>query len=82
MKGKQFAIVLVLLVILGGVALFLNHRNSASWSDTATASSSKVLDFPLNDVSHVTIKESGTELNLAKTFGHEHAVYVHRHDHS
>src|SRR5476649_1133120 len=66
MKGKQLALVLVLLVAVGGVALFLNHRNSASWSETATASSGKILDFPLNDVSHVTIKESGAELNLVK----------------
>ena len=66
MKGKQLAIVLVLLVVLGGIALFLNRRNSASWSNTATTSSGKVLDFPLNDVSQVTIKESGAELNLAK----------------
>jgi Domain of unknown function (DUF4340) len=66
MKGKQLALVLVLLVAVGGVALFLNHRNSASWSETATSSSGKVLDFQLNDVSHVTIKESGAELNLVK----------------
>ena len=66
MKGKQLAIVLVLLVVVGGIALFLNHRNSASWSETATTTSGKVLDFPLNDVSHVTIKEAGAELNLAK----------------
>jgi Domain of unknown function (DUF4340) len=66
MKGKQLAIVLVLLVALGGVALFLNRRNSASWSNTATTSSGKILDFQLNDVSHVTIKESGAELNLIK----------------
>ena len=66
MKGKQLALVLVLLVAVGGIALFLNHRNSASWSETATTSSGKVLDFPLNDVSQVTIKESGAELNLVK----------------
>jgi hypothetical protein len=66
MKGKQLAIVLVLLVALGGVALFLNRRNSASWSNTATTSSGKILDFQLNDVSQVTIKESGAELNLIK----------------
>src|SRR5438552_8798587 len=66
MKGKQLAIVLALLVALGGVALFLNSRNSASWSNTATASSGKILDFQLNDVSHVTIKESGGEVNLVK----------------
>ena len=36
MKGRQLAIVLILLVALGAVALFLNRRNSASWSNTAT----------------------------------------------
>jgi hypothetical protein len=66
MKGKQLTLVLVLLVVVGGVALFVNHRNSASWSDTATTSSGKVLDFPLNDVAQVTIKEGGAELNLAR----------------
>ena len=66
MKGKQLALVLVLLVAVGGVALFLNQRNSASWSETATTSSGKVLDFPLNDVSQVTIKEGDAELNLVK----------------
>lgn len=69
MKGKQLAFVLVLLVALGGVALFLGQRNSASWSNTATKVDSKILDFPLNDVLHVTIKENSTELNLARKDG-------------
>jgi hypothetical protein len=55
-----------LLVVVGGVALYLNQRNSDSWSQTATSSSGKILDFQLNDVSHVTITEGGSELNLAK----------------
>jgi Domain of unknown function (DUF4340) len=67
MKGKQLTLVLVLLVLLGGIALFLNHRKSATWSDSATTTTGgKVLDFPLNDVTQVTIKEAGTELNLIK----------------
>lgn len=66
MKGKQVAIVLVLLLALGGIALFLQQRNSASWSESATASSSKVIDFQLNDVTAVTIKEGTTELSLVK----------------
>jgi len=66
MKGKQLTLVLVLLVVLGGVALFLNHRKSATWSESATTTSGKVLDFPLNDVTQITIKEAGTELNLVK----------------
>jgi Domain of unknown function (DUF4340) len=66
MKGKQLAVILVLLVALGGVALFLRSRNSASWRETATASGGKVLDFQLNDVTQLTIKESGAELSLVK----------------
>ena len=66
MKGKQLAIVLILLVALGGAALFLNRRNAATWSSTATESNGKILNFPLNDVSHIVIKGSGAELNLIK----------------
>jgi uncharacterized protein DUF4340 len=66
MKGKQLTLVLVLLVVLGGIALFLHRRHSASWSDTAITTSGKVLDFQLNDVTQITIKEAGAELNLIK----------------
>lgn len=69
MKGKQLAIVLVLLAVLGGVALFLNQRNTASWSSTSTRTTSKILDFPLNDVSQITIQSAGTELNLIRKDG-------------
>ena len=54
MKGKQLAIILGLVIIIGGVALFLNRRQSAEWSSTATTSVDKILNFPLNDVSHLT----------------------------
>jgi hypothetical protein len=66
MRPKQLALVLGLLIAIGGVALFLHQRNLASWSNTATASGGKVVNFELNDVSHVTIKGSGAELNLVK----------------
>jgi hypothetical protein len=69
MKGKQLAIVLVLLAAVGGVALFLNKRNSESWSSSSTQASGKVLDFPLNDVSQITIQGSSAALNLAKKDG-------------
>lgn len=69
MKGKQLAIVLVLLVVLGGAALYLNQRNSASWSSSATQSTGKILDFPLNDVAHITIQRAGAELNLVRKEG-------------
>lgn len=66
MKGKQLALVLVLLLAIGGAALFLNHRNISSWQSSAHATGTKLLEFPLNDVSHITIKGGGAEVNLIK----------------
>jgi hypothetical protein len=69
MKGKQFALVLILLAIVGGVAVFFYHRNNQSWSETATTAGKKVVNFAPNEVARVTIKTSAAELNLAKTDG-------------
>jgi len=66
MKAKQLVFVLVLLLVLGGAALWLSKRNQASWSSTATGTDAKVITFPLNDVAHVTIKGGGAEVNLVK----------------
>ncbi|MFL6569079.1 MAG: DUF4340 domain-containing protein [Chthoniobacterales bacterium] len=66
MKAKQLVIVLVLLAVLGGAALWLSKRNEASWSSTATRADAKVITFPLNDVSQITIKDAGAETNLIK----------------
>ena len=66
MKGKQLALLAVLLFLVGGAALFLNQRQEATWSSRATTAGGKILDFPLNDVAQVTIKGAGAELNLAK----------------
>jgi hypothetical protein len=69
MKGKQLALVLFLLVALGGIALLLRNRNSASWSGSATQSNDKIFSFPLNDVAHLTIKTNEAQLNLVKKEG-------------
>ena len=66
MKGKQLATILLLLAAVGGVALVINSRRAKSWHQTATASEGKLLNFPLNDVSHLTIKDGSAELNLLK----------------
>lgn len=66
MKGKQLVLILGLVIVVGGLALFMNRRHSAEWSSTATSAGDKVLTFPLNDVSHVTIRGGGSELNLVK----------------
>lgn len=66
MKGKQLALILVLLVVVGGAAWFLKQRNAGEWSKSATTATSKILDFPLNDVSHLTIRSGAAEVNLVK----------------
>lgn len=65
MKGKQLALVLVLLVVLGGAALYLQKRDTASW-DTGTAADEKILSFSLNDVTGLSLKGGGSEVNLVK----------------
>ena len=64
MKARQLAIVLVALLILGGIALVVRSRNATSWREAATATEGKVLNFQLNDASHLTIKSGADELNL------------------
>ena len=66
MKAKQLILLLVLLVVFGGVGLFFYNRSTESWKKSATTGKTKVVDFSLNDVSHVTIKTSAAELNLVK----------------
>src|SRR2546429_4455807 len=66
MKGKQIAILLVLLVIIGGVAFFLQKRNQSEWTESATRSEAKVLDFPINDVTRVVIHAPNGQVQLAK----------------
>jgi hypothetical protein len=66
MKGKQFALILILLAIFGGVGLFFYQRNAESWKNSATTVDKKIVKFSLNDVSHITIKSGTAELNLAK----------------
>ena len=65
MKGKQLAILLVLVAVLGGAWYFLSQRNRASWSETG-GGGGKVVEFPINDVAQVVIKNSTGELNLVK----------------
>jgi hypothetical protein len=66
MKARQLAIVLVALIVLGGIALVLRSRNATSWREAATITEGKILNFQLNDATHLTIKSGADELNLVK----------------
>jgi len=67
MNRKQLGILLVLVIVLGGAGILLRKRQSASW-DTGNAAIGKKLlgDFPVNDVSHIVLKQGTNEVNLAK----------------
>ena len=66
MKGKQLALLLALVVVLGGAGWYLQTNKQSSWSETPSGTGGKVLKLPLNDVAQITIKGGDGEVNLAK----------------
>ncbi len=66
MKGKQLALLLVLVVVVGGASWYLQRGSRSSWSETGSGSGGKVVNLALNDVSRVVIKASDGEVNLVK----------------
>ena len=65
MKGKQLLFLLLLVAVLGGIGYSLYRGNEHSWTGTS-AGGGKVLEFPINDVDRITIKEASGELTLLK----------------
>lgn len=67
MNRKQFGILLVLAVLIGGAGLSYIKRQRASYSTASGPSAGKLFaDFPLNETAHIRIQNSSGELNLAK----------------
>lgn len=66
MKGKQIAILLVLVAIVGVIAFFMQRRSQSEWSESAAPAGAKVLDFPINDVTRVMIHAPNGQVQLAK----------------
>src|SRR5882757_3087957 len=68
MNRKQLALLVVVLVILGGAGILIqNNRNNASNSGEAGAGKKLLGDkFPINDVAHIVVKGDTNELNLVK----------------
>lgn len=66
MKGKQLALLLVLVVVVGGASWYLQRGIRSSWSETGTGAGGKVVNLALNDVARITIKATDGELNLVK----------------
>src|SRR5882672_1644751 len=67
MNRKQLAILLVLVIVLGGAGLVLRKKQSASWTGGDPSIGKKPLsDLAINDVTHISLKQDTNELNLVK----------------
>jgi len=67
MNRKQLVILLVLVVGLGGAALLIRKKETASSQSGNAAIGQKLLgNFAVNDVAHIVLKQATNELNLAK----------------
>jgi uncharacterized protein DUF4340 len=67
MNRKQLAILLVLVIVLGGAGLVLRNKQSASWTGGDPSIGKKPLsDLAVNDVTHISLKQGTNELNLVK----------------
>lgn len=70
MNRKQFIVLLVLVLVLGGAAWLHYHRQEAGWNQQSPEVGRKLLsDFQVNDVAQIRIEQGTNELTLAKTNG-------------
>jgi hypothetical protein len=67
MNRKQFSILIVLGVLVGGLGLYLYNRQKESYAPSSFQTGAKVIkDFPLNDIAHLRIKQGTNEVNLVR----------------
>ncbi len=68
MNRKQFGILLVLLIVLGGAGWLLQQGRNRASNAGEEGTGQKLLgdNFPINDVAAISIKQGTNELNLVK----------------
>jgi len=67
MNRKQFIILLVLVIVIGGVGLLVRQRGKDSWQSSTQTIGQKLLpNLSVNDIAQITVKSGTNELNLAK----------------
>jgi hypothetical protein len=67
MNKKQFLSLLLLLVVVGGLGLYVSRRNNGGWSPAGANPGQPVLaDFNVNDVARVRIQQNQALLDLRK----------------
>ena len=66
MNSRQLALIVVFAVVFVAIGWILFHRGARSWESEPTSGDVKVVEFPLNDVAHIAIKDGTGELNLVR----------------
>ncbi len=66
MNSRQLTLILVLALVLSAAGWIIFHQSARSWESQPTAGNEKVVEFPLNDVAHLRIKDATGEVNLVR----------------
>jgi len=67
MNRKQLLVLLALVLVVGGAGLLLRKKEDSSWTSGNVGIGKKLMaNLPINDISHVVIKQGAAELNLEK----------------
>jgi Domain of unknown function (DUF4340) len=67
MNRKQLTLLIVVGAVLGGLGWVAYQKQNKAYTDSTQKMGGKLLpNFPLNDVEQIVIKQSGSELHLAK----------------
>jgi hypothetical protein len=68
MNKKQFFILVVVGLVVGGLGIHFYNKQKGSYNQGEVISTDRVLPkFPLNEIAHVRIKQTGSEVNLVKS---------------
>ena len=67
MNRKQLLVILIVGLVLGGVGLYLQRQQSASFNRAEKTPEGRLLgDFPVNDVTQVTLRQNTNHVTLVK----------------
>src|SRR4051812_39325231 len=68
MNRKQFGILLVLLIVLGGAGWLVKQSHDRAAGAGEQGAGQKLVgdSFPINDVAHISIRQGTNELDLVK----------------
>ncbi len=66
MSARQLSLILLLALVLGGIGWVIFHRGARAWESESVSSDARAVEFRLNDVAHIEIKDGTGEVNLVQ----------------